>query len=44
MKPFNIYVPEENLEFIRGKVSSFPWHEIPEDRGWDYGTNLPNRR
>ena len=39
-KPFNLDVPEEALVAIRDKVSAFPWHEMPDDGGWDYGTNL----
>jgi len=39
-KPFEIDVPEETLDLIRKKVMAFPWHEMPDDGGWDYGTNL----
>ena len=28
------------MEVIRQKVVAFPWHEMPIDGGWDYGTNL----
>ena len=40
MKPFNINISKETLDFIRKKVADFPWHEMPDDGGWDYGTNL----
>jgi len=40
MKPFAIRVPQETLDFIRRRVDDFPWHEMPDDGGWDYGTNL----
>ena len=39
-KPFRIDVPEETLDSIRKKVIAFPWHEMPDDGGWEYGTNL----
>ena len=39
-QPFNINIPEETLETIRKKVLAFPWHEMPNDGGWEYGTNL----
>ena len=39
-RPFRIQVPDEVLEGIRAKVAAYPWHEMPDDGGWDYGTNL----
>jgi len=39
-QPFKLDVPEHTLETIRRKVSEFPWHEMPDDGGWEYGTNL----
>ena len=39
-QPFKIDFPEEVLKAIRKKVVDFPWHEMPEDGGWAYGTNL----
>lgn len=38
--PFEIDVPEETLENIKARVAAFPWHEMPDDGGWEYGTNL----
>lgn len=38
--PFNVSVPRETIEYIKNRVSSYPWHEMPDDGGWDYGTNL----
>ncbi len=38
--PFNIRVPEETLAGIRDRVAAFPWHEMPDDGGWEYGANL----
>ncbi len=37
---FRIDVPEETLDRIRARVAAFPWHEMPDDGGWQYGTNL----
>ncbi len=38
--PFRVEVPDETLAQIRAKVAAFPWHEMPDDGGWQYGTNL----
>ena len=40
VKPFKIDVPDETLSRIRARVDEFPWHEMPDDGGWGYGTNL----
>ncbi len=40
INPFKIHVPDETLADIRARVSAFPWHEMPDDGGWDYGANL----
>ena len=40
VEPFKIDVPAEMLDAIRKKVIAFPWHEMPDDGGWEYGTNL----
>ncbi len=39
-RPFKINIPEESLDSIRKKVLSYPWHEMPDDGGWNYGANL----
>ncbi|MEM7172213.1 MAG: epoxide hydrolase family protein [Pseudomonadota bacterium] len=39
-RPFEIAVPDETLADIQARVSAFPWHEMPNDGGWDYGANL----
>ena len=39
--PFRIAVPDETLRHIRDRVASYDWHYMPDDGGWDYGTNLP---
>ena len=40
IRPFQIEVPDKTLELIRSQVSSYAWHEMPDDGGWVYGTNL----
>ena len=40
IRPFQIEVPVETLELIRRQVASYAWHEMPDDGGWAYGTNL----
>ena len=39
-QPFHLSVPDETLDDIRARVAAYPWHEMPEDGGWAYGTNL----
>ena len=43
VRPFLLNVAEEKLQEIRRRVEQFPWqrHQMPEDGGWEYGTNLP---
>ena len=38
--PFSINVPDTTLDGIRARVTDYPWHEMPDDGGWAYGTNL----
>ena len=40
IKPFKVNVSEDILKEINNKVKNYPWHEMPEDGGWNYGTNL----
>lgn len=40
IRPFHIDVAEETLERIRARVADYPWHEMPDLDGWEYGTNL----
>jgi|TARA_B100001964_G_scaffold244690_1_gene327295 microsomal epoxide hydrolase len=35
IRPFHIDVPDETLDHIRARVAEYPWHEMPEDGGWD---------
>ena len=39
-KPFRISVPDETLREIRDRVANYKWHYMPDDGGWDYGTNM----
>ena len=39
-EPFSVTVTDEEIEAIKARVDSFPWHEMPDDGGWEYGTNL----
>ena len=39
-KPFKVEISEEILQNIYSKVKNYQWHEMPDDGGWDYGTNL----
>ena len=42
--PFRIEVPDKVLDRIRARVAEYPWHEMPDDGGWAYGTNLDYMR
>lgn len=38
--PFQFTVTDKTLAQIYDRVASYPWHEMPDDGGWGYGTNL----
>ena len=40
VQPFYFKVPKNDLDHILRCVADYPWHEMPDDGGWDYGTNL----
>jgi microsomal epoxide hydrolase len=40
IKTFKIGISDKELKNIYDRVKKFPWHEMPEDGGWEYGTNL----
>lgn len=40
IRPFSVNVSDEIIKDVRARVSAFPWHEMPDDGGWNYGTNL----
>jgi len=39
-QPFSVAVPEETINHIKNRVCDYPWHEMPADGGWQYGTNM----
>ncbi len=40
ISPFHLDVPDSALDYIRKRVAEYPWHEMPDDGGWEYGTNI----
>tara|TARA_B110001450_G_scaffold253254_1_gene276381 strand:+ start:75 stop:1217 length:1143 start_codon:yes stop_codon:yes gene_type:complete len=40
IKSFKINISEKILKDVHTKVKNYPWHEMPDDKGWKYGTNL----
>jgi pimeloyl-ACP methyl ester carboxylesterase len=40
IKPFKLNIPDKTLQEIYIKVKNYPWHEMPDDGGWEYGANL----
>jgi len=40
VKPFKVNISNEILENIYDKIKKYPWNEMPNVDGWDYGTNL----
>ena len=40
IRPFKINISNKIIEDINTKVVEYPWHEMPDDGGWSYGTNL----
>ena len=40
VKPFKVNIPDQVIKDIHDKVRKYPWHEMPEEGGWEYGTNL----
>ena len=40
INPFKVKIPDEVIQNINSKVKNYSWHEMPDDGGWDYGTNL----
>lgn len=39
-QPFSVAVPDDTIQFIQTRVRDYPWHEMPDDGGWGYGTNM----
>ena len=40
MLPFKIKISDKQINEILKRVENYPWHEMPDDGGWEYGTNL----
>ena len=40
IKLFKVDISDEILQNIHYKVKNYEWHEMPDEGGWDYGTNL----
>ncbi len=40
IRPYTVDVSDDTLADIRQRVVNFPWHEMPVDGGWEYGSNL----
>lgn len=40
INPFKVKIIDEVIQNINSKVKNYSWHEMPDDGGWDYGTNL----
>ena len=40
IRPFKINISNKIIEEINTKVANYSWHEMPDDGGWNYGTNL----
>ena len=40
IRPFKINISNKIIKDINTKVTNYPWHEMPDDGGWNYGTNL----
>ena len=37
---FEINFSDVEIQNVKNKVASFPWHEMPNDGGWSFGTNI----
>lgn len=40
ISPFAIHFPDDAIAEVKRRVAQFPWHEMPDDGGWEYGANL----
>jgi len=40
VKPFKVNISDQIIKDFYEKVKKYPWHEMPNDGGWKYGTNL----
>ena len=37
---FKVKISDQEIDSIYNKIKKYPWHEMPDDGGWEYGTNL----
>ncbi|MDC3081371.1 epoxide hydrolase [Paracoccaceae bacterium] len=37
---FEINFSDVEIQNVKTKVASFPWHEMPKDGGWSFGANI----
>ena len=37
---FEINFSDVEIHNVKTKVASYPWHEMPKDGGWSFGTNI----
>ncbi|MDA9137880.1 epoxide hydrolase [Candidatus Pelagibacter ubique] len=37
---FKVIISDQEIDSIYNKIKKYPWHEMPDDGGWEYGTNL----
>ena len=35
IRPFKINISNKIIEEINTKVANYPWHEMPDDGGWN---------
>lgn len=40
IEPFQLNVPNDQLERILARVAAYPWHDMPRLDGWEHGANL----
>jgi pimeloyl-ACP methyl ester carboxylesterase len=40
IQPFKVDIPDSVLGEVTARVKAYPWHEMPDDGGWGYGSNL----
>ena len=44
VKPFKVNISDQIINDIYEQVKKYPWHEMPNDGGWEYGANLDYMR
>ena len=37
---FKVKISDQEIDSIYNKIKKYPWHEMPDDGGWKYGSNL----